>query len=69
MYKFIRIYRFKIKNDIKIKLKNWNTMRNATTVDYRCDLFNATNALKHLIDQSEENILQIDQSKDISKRL
>jgi len=29
--------------------------------DYKCDLLNATNALKHLIDQSEENILQIDQ--------
>jgi len=28
-----------------------------------CDLFNATNALKSLIDQSEERILQIDQLK------
>jgi len=31
--------------------------------------FDATNALKHLINQSEERILQIDQSKNASKHL
>lgn len=31
--------------------------------------FGATNALKHLIDQSQQRILQIDQSKNASKHL
>jgi len=35
----------------------------------RCGPLNATNTLKHLIDQSEERILLIDQSKNASKRL
>jgi len=32
-----------------------------------CDLLGATNASKHSIDQSEDRILQINQSKNASK--
>jgi len=35
--------------------------------DYGCGWVAATNALKHLINQSEERILLIDQSKNASK--
>jgi len=35
----------------------------------KCGAFNATNASKHLINQSKEKILQIDRSKNASKHL
>jgi len=40
-----------------------------TSSDYGCDQSLATNALKHLMDQLEERILQTDQLKNVSKHL
>ena len=45
------------------------TLKDALYDHMLCDPLDATNAFKFLIDQSEERILLIDQSKNVSKHL